>query len=231
MTTPTPALTESVGFAEVYSTVRTHRKGIGVFVLGLTTLAAAGSFVLPTWYSAGAEFSIENTPTMNQPSGVLGLAAQLGLGMGSGNNTISYYADVLQSNQVLDQVALRRLPVDSTGRLRYLYSHTDTITTNRERDKARRKLVDHLNIAANARTNTITFSVDAPTPFAGRAAAETLLASLNRTIIALRRQRASAERAFLETRVENALHEQRVMEDSLRQFYVHNRMVNTPNLL
>lgn len=230
MTTPRVA-GDMVAFADVYSAIRDHRRGILVFIVSLTALAAAASMVLPTWYNAGAEFSIESAPTMAQPSGVLGLAAQLGLGTVGGSNSINYYAEVLESNQVLDQVALRRLPVDSAGRREFLYTRVDTIMTARERDQTRKRLRGHLDIYANARTNTITFSIEARSPLAARVAADTLLAGLNRAIITLRRQHASAERVFLEVRVDSAVARQRIMEDSLRQFYVHNRVVNTPNLM
>src|SRR5262249_29711079 len=41
---------------------------------------------------------------------------------------------------------------------------------------------------------------------------------------------ATAERSFLETRVDSAHERETVLEDSLREFYLHNRLVNSPNL-
>jgi uncharacterized protein involved in exopolysaccharide biosynthesis len=226
-----PHRSDTIAFADVYRALLDHRRSLAAFVLAVTALAGAVSFLLPIWYAAGAEFSIETAPSTSQPSGVLGLAAQFGLSTGPGANSINYYADVLTSDQVLDQVALRRLPIDSAGGMAYLYAGSDPNASPRTRDRARRKLHAHLDVAANPRTNTITFSVEGRTPVASRAAADTVLASLNRAIIALRRQRASAERAFLESRVDSALSRQHAIEDTLRQFYVHNRVANTPNLL
>lgn len=224
-------MSDSVAFRDVSRAIVQDRRPISAFILTVTAAAIVSSFLLPVWYTAGAEFSVESAPTMLQPTGALGLAAQLGLSPGNTSNSIDYYGAVLASDRVLDVVALHPLPVDSTGRTAFMFTNADSITTARERDKTRRRLRSHLDVSTNPRTNTLSFMVDGKTPYAARAAAETILASLNRVIIALRRQRASAERTFLETRVDSALDRQRAIEDTLREFYVHNRLVNTPNLL
>jgi capsule polysaccharide export protein KpsE/RkpR len=96
---------------------------------------------------------------------------------------------------------------------------------------ARKKFAKHFGASVNARTSTITFNVDGRTPYAAKSAADTLLSRLNSVIIDLRRRRASAERAFVERRLDSASTRQTALEDTLRWFYATNRLIaNSPNL-
>jgi uncharacterized protein involved in exopolysaccharide biosynthesis len=226
MTAPVTPLT----YGDVIQAIYARRKGIVVFVVASTLGAATLSLLLPSWYSAGAEFSVESAPTSTPQSSVLGLAAQLGFAGVPGATSINYYGDVINSNRVLDAAALDPLPVDSSGKNALVYTTSQSLTTLRARDKARLRLRQHLSVSVNGRTNTITFSIEGPSPIAARAAADTILSSLNRVIVELRRSRATAERQFLETRVDTAQVREGMLEDSLREFYLHNRLVNSPNL-
>lgn len=212
----------------------TDAKRAGAVVLATGALAFLVSLLLPTWYTASATFTVDATPTMNlSGAGVLGLASQLGLGgaLGSGTTSAQYFADVLGSPAVTDRVALGAIPRSSSGDAANDFGSPGIDAPPRKRDAARKKFSKHFGTSVNARTSAISFSVDARTPYAARAAADTLLARLNAVVIELRRRRANAERTFIEHRLDSAAVRQLALEDTLRSFYATNRITTgSPNL-
>lgn len=197
-------------------------------------LALLVSLVLPKWYSSSATLTVDANPSINLGgAGVLGLASQLGLsaGMSGGTGSAQYFADVLGSPAVTDRVALGRIPQSSDGAEANNFGSPGPHPSPKERDAARRRFAKHFSTSINARTSTITFTVDGRTPFAAKVSADTLLSRLNSVIIELRRRRASAERVFVERRLDSAAVRQAALEDTLRWFYANNRMIaNSPNL-
>lgn len=221
---------EDVTLQKVLSLImRTRRPLVVVFVI-VSAFSAGVSLIMPKWYRSGAEFGIDTGPTASPTSGVLGIASQLGIAGLSGANSIPYYGEVLSSDQVLDRIALKPIAIDSAGTAATVYLLHGDPRSPLDRDRARKRLTKHFGWSVNARTNTIEFSVEAPTPDGARAAAETVLVALNQAIVDLRRTRATAERKFLEGRVDSATLIQSQVEDTLREFYLHNRLINTPNL-
>src|SRR5690348_16975646 len=226
---PTPS--DLIGLVAVLRVVRENATSFAVIILGVTVASTLASFLLHSWYRSGAEFTVESGPIASSSAGVLGLASQLGLaGLPGGAPTISYYEEVLSSDPVLDPVALGALPMDSSGQIDNIFrGKSDTLTTS-DKAKARRKLKDHFSTATNGRANTVSFWIEARTPYSARAAADSILASLNRAIIALRRRHATAERVFLESRLDTARQNETRAEDSLRTFYMQNRVLSAPSL-
>jgi len=231
MTTPTAQPT--LRLVDLGRHLWTRRTQFALFVGTVTVLSIAVTYALPYWYRSGAEFTIEAGPTAaNASSGVLGIASQLGLAsLAGGVPSVNYYEEVLGSDLVLDHVALGALPADSQA-TRYLrtFSVGHVADTPRLRDEARQRFQHHFGTSTNGRANTISFWVEARTAYAARSAADTILAVLDATITSIRRQRASAERAFLESRLDTALQMEGAVEDTLRSFYLHNRIINTPDL-
>lgn len=222
---------ELVRLRDIVVVVRHRARTFGL-ILGATVVVAAGlSLLLPVWYTSSSLFSIEVAPQLSTTGGgVLNLASQLGFtGLGGGSYSPAYYADVLTSNQVLDAVALDPVALDSSGRAELLFAKQPA-ETPRERDKARKRMQRHFQWSVDNRTGTLSFTIEARSPYAAQAAADTILAALNRTIIQLRRQRATAERRFLEARLDSALVRQTEAENALRTFYSRNRIVNSPDL-
>jgi uncharacterized protein involved in exopolysaccharide biosynthesis len=213
---------------------RTDVRRAGVIVVGTAAAALILSLLLPTWYSASATLTVDANPSVNVGgAGMLGLASQLGLagGIGTGTGSAQYFADVLASPAVTDPVALGAIPQTPDGTSRNSFGSPGRNASPRERDAARRKFAGHFGTLVNARTSTITFNVEGRTPYAAKSSADTLLGRLNSVIIDLRRRRASAERAFVERRLDSASSRQAALEDTLRWFYATNRMIaNSPNL-
>jgi uncharacterized protein involved in exopolysaccharide biosynthesis len=223
---------EPIRVQEILQVLRKRARLVGVIILAGGLAAAALSFTLKPWYSSRALFSVDAPPSPAGSSpGVLGLASQLGFGglIGTGGYGAQYYANVLQSNRVLDVVALEPVQVDSAGRSDRLFAKAPAATPL-ERDRARRQLAKHFGTSVDSRTNTIIFSIEGPTPFAAKAAADSVVASMDRAVIAQRQQRASMERQFLEERLDSALFRQNIAEGALRRFYVQNRIATAPDL-
>lgn len=213
---------------------RHEARRAGLVIAGTTLFALVASLFLPKWYSASATLTVDaNSSTSLGTTGVLGLASQLGLSgsLGSGTGSAQYFADVLGSPAVTDRVALGTVPESAEGPLVNSFGSPGPNASPKERDSARKLFAKHFGTTVNARTSTITFTVDARTPFAAKASADTLLERLNSVIIGLRRRRASAERVFVERRLDSASARQAALEDTLRSFYAANRMIaNSPNL-
>ena len=203
-------------------------------IIGTVAVAAALSLLLPTWYRSSASFTVDaGSSSALGAAGVLGLASQLGISGPAGAGTASpqYYADVLSSHTVTDVVALGAIPHAPDSDVRNDFGFPPGSDSPRKRDASRQRFADHFGASVNARTATITFYVEARTPYAAKAAADTLIATLNAVVIGLRRKRASAERAFIERRLDSASARQRSLEDTLRAFYASNRItVSSPNL-
>lgn len=204
---------------------------MAIVLLTGATAAALYSLTLQRWFASRALFFIDVPPAALSNNPVLGLASQFGLSgiIGGGPYSSQYYSTVLQSNQVLDPIALGKVEVDSSGRAVALFAPRGSATPQ-TRDQARNRLASHFSVLVDSRTNTIGFSIEAPSQYAAKAAADSVVASLDRVIVAQRQKRASLERRFLEERLDSALVRQNLAEDLLRRFYVHNRIISSPDL-
>src|SRR5262245_21166787 len=217
-------------FRAILEESRRHWQRGAVLVTVTVVVALIITLLIPSWYRSGANFAVETT-SLGNVSGVLGLASQLGLSNIPGSGlSVTYYQQVLTSDRVLDRVALGAIPMDSMGPKSRMFTDDQAIASPRQREKARQRLQDHFGTSTNGRANTVSFWIEGRTPYGARAAAETVLVALNEMISEIRRHRDSAERAFLESRLDSATIRETALEDSLRTFYVTNRIINTPNL-
>ena len=90
-----------------------------------------------------------------------------------------------------------------------------------------KKLRSALSVDVDLRTGIVRFAVEARTPELALAVAETTLAALNDANIALRKQRASAERTFTSQRTADARLALAAAESTLATFNQRNRNVQT----
>ena len=84
-----------------------------------------------------------------------------------------------------------------------------------------------LSVDLDLRTGVVRFTVEGRSPQLALAIAETTLAALNEANVELRRQRASAERAFTGQRSADARVTLAAAESSLAAFYQRNRNLTT----
>ena len=204
----------------------------------LALIAATGAvaiglgLLLPRWYTSGASLTVDTGPSLGASAGMLGIASQLGIASVGGQSSPLFYGDLLQSRAVQDRMLTAPLPVGRNGSMTSLLALWGRSETPGPQNwaAARRKLSAHLSTSVNARTGVISFSVDGPSAVAAKLMADTALLALNEVIVSLRRQRATAERRFLEARWEAAGDSVRVHEGDLRAFYERNRIAQSPAL-
>ena len=204
-----------------------------VTVLVPAALAVVLGSLLPRWYEAAATLNVEAPATLSgASSSVLGLASSLGLGIGAQPQSPQFYADLFTSRVLLERLLAARYPLGAGASLESLESFWNKQETQdaRRHDRNLRILSRHISASANPRTGVISVSMEGPTPVVSRLMVDTALAALNQLVVSMRRQRASAERQFLEERWA-ALHDSLTAhENTLRMFYEHNRTMGSPEL-
>ena len=201
--------------------------------LALATAAAAGVFgaFLPRWYRSGASLTVDSGQTLPiGGAGMLGIAAQLGLSGAGAAASPQFYADLLASRTLRDRLLV--VPVLASGERTTLLALWGRGAAGdiRAWSRAREKLAKHFAATANARTGVIEFSLEAPSASAAKLLADSAVAVLNQMVISIRRQRASAERRFLEARWMALRDSLAGHELALRSFYERNRLALSPQL-
>jgi len=206
--------------------LRRWRLVVGLPILTAVVTALLSFAVRPT-YTATATFVPEARNQSRLPSGVAGLAGQLGLPIGlEPSQSPRFYADVVRSRALLERVLLSNYPdprgregaTDSTMLLRILE------TKGRTRADTLARGVKELNRLVSVRvddqTNIVRVSVDAHYPVLAAAVANRLVAYLNTQH---RQSQARERRKFTEQRVAAADSELRRAEDAVKTFYERNR--------
>lgn len=185
------------------------------------------AFLLPPRYPASASF-IPETESGRVPlnAGLAGLASQFGVLPGK-SDPPQFYADMLRSEKLELSLLTRTYPaaLSGLGRSATLFDilGVKAPATPRGRDEGLRKLNRLLSVSVNPRTNVITFTIEAPTPPLAVALANDLLTGINNFNIALRQDRAAAQRKFVDDQLREAASSLRAVEDSLRAFVLANR--------
>jgi hypothetical protein len=211
----------------------TPRRTLGL-VLGSAVAAFVVSSFLPRWYKSGATLVVDTGQQTNlgAATGVLGFAAQLGLGAGAGPTNPMFYEAFLKSRSLQERVTTAQFPLGEHGELRTLeqyWSHKEHPTA-KNHIGALRKLARHVETSANPRTQQVAFKVEGPSMRVAKLMADTMLAALNDLVVQVRRKRATAEREFLEGRFYSLADSLRVREEALRRFYEQNRNLSSPQL-
>ena len=227
-------LHEGVDAGRVWTQLWTARARTVGLVVGTAGTAVLVSFLVPYWYQSGATLVVDTGQQMNLggASAMLGLAAQLGFGAGSGPTNPMFYEALLKSRSLQERVVSARFPIGPGGALLSLeqyWSHRDQPSL-KQHESAIRKLAKHLQTSSNPRIQQIAFKVEGPSQASAKLIADTVLAALNDVVVEVRRKHASAERAFLEGRFQALGDSLRSREDVLRHFYEQNHNLSSPEL-
>lgn len=198
--------------------------------LSLALLAVLGSFLVPQTYTAATSFVPETRPQNRMPTGIAGLASQLGVPLGTEpTESPQFYADVLRSRQLLERVLLSRYAStglgapasDSTTLLRILQvkgrDGADSLA------RGVKRLTKMISIRVDYQTNIVTLGVDARDPIIAAGVANRLVEFLNEFNTKQRQSQARERRRFTEERVTAADSELRRSEDAVKTFYERNR--------
>src|SRR5205814_6762684 len=165
------------------------------------------------------------------PSAMTGLAAQLGLDMGSANQGVSpaFYADLAQTRQALGTVVGAHYHAkvngrDFVGTLADFFRSPGDDWAHR-RDAAITKLSHSMVVTFDNRTSVVSVSVKSPVADLSRQVVDTILAAVSTFNLERRQSQASAERKFTEGRLSEVRGDLRRAEDELQFFLQRNRIL------
>jgi uncharacterized protein involved in exopolysaccharide biosynthesis len=210
-------------------------------VVGLPLLAAfvaaVVSLVVPPKFTATASFVPESeSGGMSLPGGLAGIAAQFGVNVPAEANSPAFYADVLRSRTLRDEVLQARFPDprtdaadDSASLLDILGIEGDSPSERTE--AGRKKLDDAVSVRVDGETGIVNASVETRYRTLSADVANLFIDLLNRFNLEARQSNAQERRRFIEERMAEAEAELRDAEDDLRDWLERNRQYeNSPEL-
>jgi uncharacterized protein involved in exopolysaccharide biosynthesis len=203
-------------------------------IVGLPVAAAfvtaLVSLLVPSQFTATATFVPEGESSgMSLPGGLASIAAQFGVGIPiGGSDSPRFYADVLKSRTIRDQVLLAAFPDprseaagDSATLLDLLEIEGDSESERLE--AGRKALAKTTGVRVDNETNIVTIAVETRYPVLSAGVANLILELLNRFNLETRQSNAQERRSFVEERVGEAEAELREAEEELKVFYERNR--------
>lgn len=226
-----PPLIEGSIFAAVNALLRQRVLVVGCVVL-LAALGGSWAFLRDRMYSSASSFMPEG-----RQSAASGLAAQFGLSLpgSGGTDSPQFYADLLQSREILGATVTTAFTVPGTiprpTTLVDLY-RVEGATPALRREAAIDRLSKMVDVSVSARTNVVTLRVKAASPQLAQQINQRLLTLLGDFNQRRRQSRAGEERRFAEARLAAVKGELRVAEDRLQSFLQSNRdYQNSPSLV
>lgn len=225
---------EQISIVELL-TVLLRRRGV-IALSALLTFAIVVGITLawPRSYTSESIFVPQQRKT---PAGLTGLAAQFGVMLPSldAGQSPAFYADLLISHELLGAVVDTRYSYPAadglaTGTLLDAY-HPWGATAAIRRERAIKKLADHIDAKAVARTGVVALTVTMPSAELSQQVNQRLLDLLNEFNLQSRQTTAGAERRFTEQRLREVEADLRQAEDRLQSFLQRNRDYrNSPEL-
>jgi uncharacterized protein involved in exopolysaccharide biosynthesis len=179
----------------------------------------------PRYYSTGVLFTAKG----GQTNALAGIAQQLGLSIVGDDPTqsIDFYQDLLRTSELLRRVARHEYRVATpkgvvTGTLPFFYGiHARSRDT--EVDLAAAKLRPLITTTATRRTGIVGFSVAAPYPDLAQQIAKNLLTELDTYNADRHHAQVTAERTFIEQRMDESRIALAAAENDLTSFRELNR--------
>lgn len=233
---------QQVSLLDVAAIVLARRWTILAFVILVPALIVVVSMILPRQWTSEAAFMPQSTGNPAY-SNLTSLASQFGFDIGNGpaGQSPEFYADLAGSREILQQVAGGTFAIaDTTG--------------TGVNGSARRPLADILNIEAgpsdlrnekalewlqekavsvssDAQSGIVTVSVTTRWPVLSSEIAGQIVALVNQFNLQTRASQATAERRFVQERMDAARDDLRVSENQLQHFLQNNRVYeNSPQL-
>jgi len=197
--------------------------------IAAAVIAVAVALLLPMRFTARAMFIPEGTTSgLNLPGGLSGLASQIGVSLPGGENSARFYADLLRSRTIQDQLLQSRFadprsesPSDSST-LIDLFG-IDRRTEAKRFEAARRRVGSTTGISVDRQTNTVQLTVETRHAALSAAVANRYLELLNQFNLNSRQSSGRERRQFIEQRLPAADDELRQSEEDLREFLEQNR--------
>ncbi len=221
---------DEISLLELANVVLKRWKLVVGLPLAAAFVAAVISLLIPAKYTATATFVAETESRgVNLPGGVAGLASQFGVAVpGGGANSPRFYADVLESRTLRDQVLQAgfadprsETPDDSAALLDILEIEGENETERLE--AGRKELDDALTVRVDNETSIVSLSSETHYPALSADVANLFIELLNRFNLETRQSNAQERRRFAEERVADAERELLEAEEELKRFLERNR--------
>jgi uncharacterized protein involved in exopolysaccharide biosynthesis len=226
-----------MSIVEAINVVLQHRGWIIGVPLVLFAVVVTLTLLKPRTYTSSAAFVAQGPESGTSNLG--GLAAQFGVSIPTGARSQSpeFYAELLRSRAILAPAAETQYTVQRNGRMvsGTLVDHfeIDQANAGLARAEALEELADAMSVSTGRQTGIVRFSVRTKSPELSERIARRVMALLETFDLEMRQTLAQAERAFIESRTQDAARELRAVENQLETFLDHNRagLSRSPHLL
>lgn len=209
-----------------------HLRVLILTPLAIATLAVVYVLVVGRTFRAESAFAPEARGGAMQR--VAGLAAEFGvtLGGGDGAESVDFYAELVRSRSILEQVVMQHYAVPKHGLLAGGDSASGTLidvyesggkTPVQRLNAAIQRLSSSLTVRASPRSNIVHVSVVAPSRELAEAINANVLRAVSDFNVAKRQTRATSERTFVAERLRIAQAELQSAEAALEGFLQGNR--------
>lgn len=217
---PTPG----IGVLELVNASLKRWKLLVVLPFLMGVLGVVLALLLPKHWAASAAF-VPESRSGSLPSSVASLAGQFGLSIGDdASQSPNFYADVLQSREILEEVVGGTYPLargDSVELLEFL--EASGTTARAQIESAARRLKSATLVTVDPRTNIVRVRVEQKDPVLAAAVANRYVEAIHRFNQTTRRSQARARRVFAEQRIGEAQTELQQAEDALQAWLMRNR--------
>lgn len=194
------------------------------------TILLAGALTLIRGANYVAESRFKPQAGARTSTRLAGIANQFGINLGDAGDdeSVDFYAELARSNELLREVASGRYSFQvkpgqvRTGTIVELYK----IKGDTPEEKLRRatsELRDATSAGANVKAGIVTLRTTAPWPELATLINRRLLDLINEFNVKKRKTGASAEREFVEARLQTSRVELRTAEEALQRFREQNR--------
>jgi len=228
---------DEVSLFQIGSTLLRHRWRIARWMLAGGVLALLPVLFQKLTYTATASFVPQGAPDPSR-SGVVNLAGQLGIQMGSAGSLAQspdFYVSLLRSRAILAPIAADSFVVAerARGRIALLdLLEVPQSSPQRRIELGVAALSNALDTKIELKTGVVTVAVTTQWPTLSRAIASRLMDGVNSFNLRTRQSQASEERRFTEGRLSEARAALRGAEDRLQSFLQGNRQIqNSPELM
>lgn len=226
---------DEISLLAISATLIRHRWRIVRWMLFGGLVAGLLAFLRPPVYTAFASFIPQGTDLGR--SGLASLAGQFGVSLPAGNQSLSpdFYADLLKSRVLLQNVAHDTLTVAEMGGKRVLFLDLFEIPAgpaSRREEEGVRLLRQIVSTSVVKSTGVVQLQAGTRWPSVSLAIVNDLVKGVNEFNQQTRQGQAASERKFVEGRLAVAASDLRAAEDRLEEFLRNNRAIGTsPDLM
>ena len=218
---------DEISLIELINVVLKNRRLVVLTPLIIFGLVLGYTFIKSRTYSTSASFIPQSSSSQRSLTTNLASQFRISIPAGEAGQTPEFYADLITSREILKDLA------DNT----YVY-HDDEETVQASlpelwkirdeseelvREKTIQVLEELISVSTDRETGLVTLTVQTKWAEVSQGVAQDILGLVNQFNLTTRQTQATAEREFIEARIEEVEKELRDSEDALQDFLQKNR--------